>query len=145
MLSGGSRYAAKLVGASSADGLTVVRINATGLRPAAFADSSTLAVGDIAIAIGNPLGLESSVTQGIISALGRTVKEDNGVVLANVIQTSAAINPGNSGGGRVNLQGQIIGIPALAATDPQLGGLIKHHGRPVRRGQERSGHVEQAK
>jgi putative serine protease PepD len=79
-------------------------------------------VGDIAIAIGNPLGLESSATQGIISALGRTVKEDNGIVLTNVIQTSAAINPGSSGGGLVNLQGQIIGIPTPAATDPQLGG-----------------------
>jgi len=122
VLSDGSRYAAKLVGASSPHDLAVVRVNATGLRPATFADSSTLAVGDIAIAIGNPLGLESSVTQGIISALGRTVKDDNGIVQANVIQTSAAINPGNSGGGLVNLQGQIIGIPTLAATNPQLGG-----------------------
>jgi putative serine protease PepD len=68
------------------------------------------------------LGLQSSVTEGIVSALGRTVNEDNGVALPNVVQTSAAINPGNSGGALVNLQGQIIGIPTLAATDPQLGG-----------------------
>ena len=62
------------------------------------------------------------MTEGIVSALGRTVNEDNGVALPNVVQTSAAINPGNSGGALVNLQGQIIGIPTLAATDPQLGG-----------------------
>jgi putative serine protease PepD len=76
----------------------------------------------VALAIGNPLGLQSSVTEGIVSALGRTVNEDNGVALPNVIQTSAAINPGNSGGALVNLQGQVIGIPTLAATDPELGG-----------------------
>jgi putative serine protease PepD len=79
-------------------------------------------VGDVALAIGNPLGLQSSVTEGIVSALGRTVSEDNGVALPNVIQTSAAINPGNSGGALVDLQGQVIGIPTLAATDPELGG-----------------------
>jgi S1-C subfamily serine protease len=100
----------------------VLHIDATGLHPAAFADSSQLQVGDVALAIGNPLGLQSSVTEGIVSALGRTVNEDNGVALPNVIQTSAAINPGNSGGALVNLQGQVIGIPTLAATDPQLGG-----------------------
>ena len=76
----------------------------------------------MALAIGNPLGLQSSVTEGIVSALGRTVNEDNGVALPNVIQTSAPINPGNSGGALVDLQGQVIGIPTLAATDPQLGG-----------------------
>jgi S1-C subfamily serine protease len=122
VLANGNQYAARLVGSSAADDLAVLRINATGLQPATFADSSKLAVGDIALAIGNPLGLQSSVTQGIVSALGRTVNEDNGVVLPNVIQTSAAINPGNSGGALVNLQSQIIGIPTLAAIDPQLGG-----------------------
>ena len=78
--------------------------------------------GDVALAIGNPLGLQSSVTEGIVSALGRTVNQDNGVALPDVIQTSAPINPGNSGGALVDLQGQVIGIPTLAATDPQLGG-----------------------
>jgi putative serine protease PepD len=100
----------------------VLHIDASGLRPAGFADSSRLQVGDVALAIGNPLGLQSSVTEGIVSALGRTVSEDNGVALPNVIQTSAAINPGNSGGALVDLQGQVIGIPTLAATDPELGG-----------------------
>src|SRR2546430_8730860 len=73
-------------------------------------------------AVGNPLGFRSSVTQGIVSALNRTVPEGNGVTLPNVIQTSAPINPGNSGGALVDLQGRVIGIPTLGVSDPQLGG-----------------------
>jgi S1-C subfamily serine protease len=122
VMADGKRYTAQLAGAFPADDLAVLRITASGLQPATFADSTKLAVGDLALAIGNPLGLQSSVTEGIVSALGRTVNEDNGVALPNVIQTSAAINPGNSGGALVNLQGEVIGIPTLAATDPQLGG-----------------------
>ena len=74
--------------------------------------------------MGNPLGLTGTVTDGIVSATGRTVSEGQGssAVLISAIQTSAAINPGNSGGALVNLAGQVIGIPTLAATDPQLGG-----------------------
>jgi putative serine protease PepD len=120
-LANGKQYPARPVGTFPADDLAVLHVDATGLHPAAFADSSRLEVGDVALAIGNPLGLQSSVTEGIVSALGRTVNEDNGVALPNVIQTSAAINPGNSGGALVNLEGQVIGIPTLAATDPQLG------------------------
>jgi S1-C subfamily serine protease len=122
VLADGKQYTAQPVGTFAADDLAVLHINATGLQPATFADSSRLAVGDIALAIGNPLGLQSSVTEGIVSALGRTVNEDTGVALPNVIQTSAAINPGNSGGALVNLKGEVIGIPTLTATDPQLGG-----------------------
>ena len=121
-LADGKQYPARLVGDFAADDLAVLHIDAIGLHPAAFADSSKLQVGDVALAIGNPLGLQSSVTEGIVSALGRTVNEDNGVALPNVIQTSAPINPGNSGGALVDLEGQVIGIPTLAATDPQLGG-----------------------
>jgi putative serine protease PepD len=121
-LANGRQYRARLVGSFPADDLAVLHIGATGLHPAAFADSSRLQVGDVALAIGNPLGLRSSVTEGIVSALGRTVNEDNGVALPNVIQTSAPINPGNSGGALVDLNGQVIGIPTLAATDPELGG-----------------------
>ena len=73
-------------------------------------------------AIGNPLGLQSSVTQGIVSSLNRQVSEGDGVTLANVIQTSAEINPGNSGGALVDLSGGVVGIPTLAALDPELGG-----------------------
>jgi S1-C subfamily serine protease len=122
VLADGKKYAAKVVGTFPPDDLAVLHINASGLIPAAFADSSKLSVGDLTLALGNPLGLQSSVTEGIVSALGRTVDEGNGVALPNAIQTSAAINPGNSGGALVNLSGQVIGIPTLTATDPQLGG-----------------------
>jgi putative serine protease PepD len=118
----GRSYSAKLVGAFPEDDLAVVRANAASLPPATFAAGGSLHVGDIVLALGNPLGLRSSVTNGIISALGRTVGEPNQVVLPDVIQTSAPINPGNSGGALVNLRGQVVGIPTLAATDPQLGG-----------------------
>jgi S1-C subfamily serine protease len=115
-------YDGTLVGTFPANDLAVVRVKGTNPHPATFADSSKLRVGDFALAIGNPLGLRSSVTEGIVSSLGRTVSEGNGVALSSAIQTSAAINPGNSGGALVDLQGQVIGIPTLAALDPQLGG-----------------------
>jgi len=120
--SSGKRYPAKLVGAFPPDDLAVIKISGAGLKPATFADSSTLEVGDLAIAIGNPLGLQSSVTNGIVSAFRQAVQEPNNVTLPSVIQTSAAINPGNSGGALVDIQSRVIGIPTLAATDPELGG-----------------------
>jgi S1-C subfamily serine protease len=100
----------------------VIRVSGAQLRPAVFADSSKLEVGDLAIAIGNPLGLRSSVTEGIVSAFRRAVPEGGDVTLPSVIQTSAEINPGNSGGALVDIQGRVIGIPTLAAIDPELGG-----------------------
>jgi S1-C subfamily serine protease len=115
-------YRGSLVGRFAPDDLAVVRVSGAHLRPAAFADSSRLNVGDFAIAIGNPLGLRSSVTDGIVSAFRQGVSEGNGVALPLMIQTSAAINPGNSGGALADLQGRVIGIPTLAATDPELGG-----------------------
>jgi putative serine protease PepD len=120
--SGGKRLTATLVGSFPPDDLAVIKVSGGGLPPAQFADSSKLQVGDIAIAIGNPLGLRSSVTQGIVSAFRVGVSEGNNVSLPSMIQTSAAINPGNSGGALVDLEGRVIGIPTLAATDPQLGG-----------------------
>src|SRR5262249_17274094 len=90
--------------------------------PASFANSGALQVGDLAIAIGNPLGLKSSVTEGIVSQFRQGVSEGNGVALPLMVQTSAAINPGNSGGALADLQGRGIGIPTLAAPDPELGG-----------------------
>ncbi|WP_049566047.1 S1C family serine protease [Streptomyces sp. SBT349] len=93
------------------------------LRPATFGDSSKVTIGQIVLAMGNPLGLSSSVTQGIVSAVGRSVSEGEGqATLGDMVQTSAAINPGNSGGALVNLSGHVIGIPTLAARDPGLGG-----------------------
>jgi S1-C subfamily serine protease len=102
--------------------LAVIRITRARPSPATFANSKQVQVGDITLAIGNPLGLRSSVSEGIVSAVGRSVPETNNVTLSSVIQTSAAINPGNSGGALVDLSGQVIGIPTLAAIDPEMGG-----------------------
>ena len=118
----GKRLTGKLVGVFSPDDLAVIKVNGAGLKPARFANSDKLAIGDIAMAIGNPLGLSSSFTEGIVSALNRQEPEGNGVVLPSAIQTSAAINPGNSGGALTDIGGAVIGIPTLAAADPQLGG-----------------------
>jgi putative serine protease PepD len=120
---------ATLVSAYPDQDLAVIKLDKLpgGLKAAAFGDSSKVEVGQILLAMGSPLGLSSSVTQGIVSATGRTVSEGStgggtGATIANMVQTSAAINPGNSGGALVNLDGQVIGIPTLAATDPDLGG-----------------------
>ena len=126
--SGGRPLDADLVGSFAADDLAVVRVHDGGsLHPASFADSSKAQVGQIVFAMGNPLGLAGSVTNGIVSALNRTVstKQEGafpGSTIADAIQTSAPINPGNSGGALVTLQGQVIGVPTAAATDPQMGG-----------------------
>jgi S1-C subfamily serine protease len=121
-LSNGHVYPGTLVGSYAPDDIAVIRVSAPGLTPATFGDSSALSVGDFVLAMGNPLGLQSSVTEGIVSALGRQVTEPGGNALPDVIQTSAAINPGNSGGALVDLNGQVVGIPTLEATDPQVGG-----------------------
>jgi putative serine protease PepD len=120
-LNRGKQVAATLVGTDPSNDLAVVHITGATPPPATFSDSSKLSVGDIALAIGNPLGLHSSVTEGIVSSLNRNVSEGNGVTLTSAIQTSAAINPGNSGGALVDLSGHVIGIPTVAALDPQLG------------------------
>jgi putative serine protease PepD len=119
--SDGRRVTGSLVGSYPANDLAVIKVAGAGVTPAVFADSSKVRVGQLAIAIGNPLGFRSSVTEGIVSAVGRTVPEQNSVILPNVIQTSAPINPGNSGGALVDIAGRVIGIPTLAAADPQFG------------------------
>jgi S1-C subfamily serine protease len=113
---------AQVVGTDPTDDLAVVKIDPPdNIVVAPLGDSSKLAVGEDVLAIGNPLGNTQTVTKGIVSALGRTVSEGNGgATLPNVIQTDAAINPGNSGGALVDLQGQLIGIPTLAAVDPEF-------------------------
>jgi S1-C subfamily serine protease len=121
-LSDGRRHPASLAGVDRGHDLAVIRIGGASPTHASFADSSKVQVGDFCLAIGNPLGLRSSVTQGIVSAVDRQVSEGSGVTIAPAIQTSAAINPGNSGGALVNLGGRVIGIPTLAADDPQIGG-----------------------
>ncbi|MGJ5750977.1 S1-C subfamily serine protease [Streptomyces puniciscabiei] len=119
---------ARLVYSYPAQDLAVIKLDRVpaGLRAARFGDTGKVQVGQIVLAMGSPLGLSSSVTQGIVSATGRTVSEvpggGTGATLANMVQTSAAINPGNSGGALVDLSGRVIGIPTLAAADPALGG-----------------------
>lgn len=120
--SAGKQYPAKLVGSFPPNDVAVVHVSGARLRAATFADSSQLRPGEIVLAMGSPLGLQSSVTDGIVSAVGRTVSEPNGVTLPNVIQTSAAINPGNSGGALVDIEGRVVGIPTLAAVDQEIGG-----------------------
>jgi S1-C subfamily serine protease len=126
LASGGKPLAASVVGVFAPDDLAVIRVQtgAGSLHPASFGRSASVRVGEIVLAMGNPLGLTGTVTDGIVSATGRTVSEGQGssAVLISAIQTSAAINPGNSGGALVNLAGQVIGIPTLAAADPQIGG-----------------------
>ncbi|WP_432103064.1 S1C family serine protease [Streptomyces sp. bgisy091] len=119
---------ASLVSTYPEQDLAVVKLDDVpdGLRAAEFGNTDDVEVGQIVLAMGSPLGLSSSVTQGIVSAVGRTVSESRsgggtGATLADMVQTSAAINPGNSGGALVNLDSEVIGIPTLAATDPQLG------------------------
>ncbi|MQY33003.1 Periplasmic pH-dependent serine endoprotease DegQ [Streptomyces sp. RB17] len=119
---------ARLVYSYPQQDLAVIKLDKVpaGMKAAVLGDSTKVEVGQIVLAMGSPLGLSSSVTQGIVSATGRTVSEaphgGTGATLANMVQTSAPINPGNSGGALVNLNGQVIGIPTLAAADPQLGG-----------------------
>jgi putative serine protease PepD len=121
-LADGQSYVATLVGAFTLDDIAVLRITAPNLRPTVFGDSDHLRAGSIVMAVGSPLGLQGSVTEGIVSAVGRQVSEANGVALPPMIQTSASINPGNSGGALVDLEAQVVGIPTLAAQDPQAGG-----------------------
>jgi len=119
---------ARLVGTYPPDDLAVIRAdNPAGLLPATFGDSDQVQAGDVVLAIGNPLGLSGSVTQGIISATDRAVTEpatdgSPAATLPGAIQTSAPINPGNSGGALVSTSGQVVGIPTLAAGSPQGGG-----------------------
>jgi S1-C subfamily serine protease len=120
---------ATIVYAYPASDLAVIRLTnpPADLKPAVFTDSSKVEVGEIVLAMGNPLGLASSVTQGIVSAVGRTVSEpatadSQGISIANMVQTSAAINPGNSGGALVNLSDQVVGINTLAASDASQSG-----------------------
>ncbi|HZO74410.1 MAG TPA: trypsin-like peptidase domain-containing protein [Ktedonobacteraceae bacterium] len=121
VLSDGTKLTAQLSGTDSADDLAVLKINPpANMAVATLGDSSKLQVGQDVLAIGNPLGITQTVTNGIISALGRSVDESSGTRIPDAIQTDAPINPGNSGGALVDMQGNLIGIPTLTAIDPEF-------------------------
>lgn len=117
----GNSYPAKVIGWDKYVDLAVLSVDAPSseFKPVEVASSSTLSVGDIVVAVGNPYGLTGSMSLGIVSALGRTLNTQYGYAIANVIQTTAPLNPGNSGGPLLNLKGQVIGITTAIVADSQ--------------------------
>src|SRR5256885_11883673 len=144
-LGSGAEARAPVVGADAATDLAVIRIPGSGLQAAELADSDALRVGQLVIAIGDPLGFHSTVTTGVVSALGRSLRGSDGRLIENVIQTDAALNPGNSGGPLVDTHAKVVGINTAiiptaqgicfaipAATARMVAGMLIRDGR-VRR------------
>ena len=117
-----TEYEAKIIGSDEETDLAVIKIEKTGLTPATLGDSSSVQIGEFAMAVGNPLGLESSITCGVVSAVNREVTDSDGKTYT-LIQTDAAINSGNSGGALVNSEGQVIGINTLKLQGEGIEGM----------------------
>jgi len=121
-LSKGTEYDATLVGRDPKTDLAVIKISAKGLQPAVYGDSNNLVVGELAVAIGNPLGqLGGTVSEGIISALSRSINIDGEMM--TLLQTTAAVNPGNSGGGLFNCYGELIGVVNAKSSGTDIEGI----------------------
>ena len=117
-----TKYEATIVGTDEETDLAVIKIDATGLTPAEFADSDSIKVGEFAMAVGSPLGLQSTITCGVVSAVNREVTDSDGKTYT-LIQTDAAINAGNSGGALVNSEGKVIGVNTLKLTGTDVEGM----------------------
>lgn len=115
-------YEAKIIGTDEETDLAVIKIEKDDLTPAELGDSNSVKIGEFAMAIGNPLGMQSSVTSGIVSAVNRTVTSEDGTTY-NLIQTDAAINSGNSGGALINAEGKVIGINTLKLSGSGIEGM----------------------